>query len=134
LRGVDVHCWRLDNGGFADEVVNPMGLFGLLKRPAHAKKSPPVVVMRELPSPKPAEKIPPPPSADELRQHLFDAIATGDEAKVTDLCRMHRQFIAEYAPTWMIVPDSLKENPAAADWYARGFSLLAQLCRDEAGR
>jgi hypothetical protein len=106
-----------------------MGLFDLLKRPKPAHKSP-VVVMRELPSPKPAEKAPPPPTSDELRQRLFDAIATGDEIRLAELCRSHRQFIAEYASTWMIVPESLKENPAAAEWYTRGLSRLTQLCND----
>lgn len=111
-----------------------MGLFDLLKRPAPAKKPPHVVVMRELPSPKAAEKAPPPTTAEELRQQLLQAVATGDEARLTDLCRTHRDFILESASTWLIVPDTLKDNPAATDWYVRGISQLTQLCRNEIER
>jgi hypothetical protein len=60
---------------------------------------------------------------------LFDAIARGDEARVTELCRMHRQFVQDYAPSWLIVPDSLRANPVAAKWYGRGLrTVLQQFC------
>jgi hypothetical protein len=60
---------------------------------------------------------------------LFDAIAQGDEARVTELCRKYRQFVQDFAPGWLIVPDSLRENSAAAKWYGRGLrQLLQQLC------
>jgi hypothetical protein len=106
-----------------------MGLFNLRKRAkSTASAATPVVVMRDLPSPRPVAPPPPPPTSAELRQKLFDAIASGDEARVSDLCREHRDFIHEYAEGWMIVPDSLRANPAAADWYTRGLQQLTRLC------
>jgi hypothetical protein len=108
-----------------------MGLFSLLKRPKPPRVAPRAVVMRELPSPKsPAQLMPiapPPPTPAELRRQLFDAIAKGDEARLATLCREHRTFINEYAPTWMIVPESLRTNPAAAEWYAQGLQQLTRL-------
>ena len=105
-----------------------MSLLNLLKR--HRTAAPPEVapVMRELPAPTEAPPVPLPPSPAELRQKLFDAIARGDEENLTTLCREHREHIQEYAPTWMIVPDGLRANPAAAEWYVRGLSQLTRLC------
>jgi hypothetical protein len=106
-----------------------MSLFNLLKRPRSAKPLEGEPVMRELPvPPTEAPPAPLPPSPDELRQKLFDAIATRDEAHLTALCQEHREFIREYAPTWMIVPDGLRANPAAAEWYTRGLRQLTTLC------
>src|SRR5688572_16696279 len=106
-----------------------MALFNLRKRvKSTAPAATPVVVMRDLPSPRTAEPPPAPPTSAELRQKLFDAIATGDESRVTELCREHRDFINEYAPAWMIVPDGLRANPAAAEWYTRGLQQLTRLC------
>src|SRR5829696_9174713 len=106
-----------------------MSLLNLLKRhrkPAPAEAAP---VMRELPAPPTeAPPVPLPPSPAELRQKLFDAIARGDEENLTSLCREHREHIQEYAPTWMIVPDGLRANPAATEWYVRGLTQLTRLC------
>jgi hypothetical protein len=108
-----------------------MSLFGLIKRQKYDDvKLPSTPVLRELPD---AESTPPPaaagPSSSELRQLLFDAIAKGDETRITELCREHRQFVQDYAPRWLIVPDSLRANPAAAKWYGRGLrQVLQQFC------
>jgi hypothetical protein len=60
---------------------------------------------------------------------VFDAIARGDEARVTELCHEHRRFVQDYAPRWLIVPESLRANAAAAKWYGRGLRpVLQQLC------
>ena len=109
-----------------------MSLFGLIKREKHDDvKLPSTPVLRELSGP-PVEPPPPPadgPTSAQLRQMLFDAIAKGDEAGVTELCRKHRQFVQDYAPSWLIVPDSLRANPAAAKWYGRGLrQVLNQFC------
>ena len=124
-----------------------MGLFDLFKRsrksPADAMKAP---VLRSLPAP--AERVAPqaeasapvepeapqPPSAIELRIMLFDAIATGDEEKLAQLCRDHHDFLLEYADTWSIVPDALRENPAAARWYGQGFHVIARFCAEKFDR
>ena len=109
-----------------------MSLFGLIKREKHDDvKLPSTPVLRELaaeqPPSQPASEAG--PSSVELRQLLFDAIARGDEARITELCRKHRQFIQDYAPSWLIVPDSLRSNPAAAKWYGRGLRhVLNQFC------
>jgi hypothetical protein len=107
-----------------------MSLFGLIKRSKPDGNVPPTPVLRELldaqPTPPDVETT---PSSAELRQLLFDAIARGDEARVTELCREHRRFVQDYAPMWLIVPDSLRANPAAAKWYGRGLrQLLQQFC------
>jgi hypothetical protein len=99
-----------------------MSLFGLIKRQKYDDvKLPSTPILRELsdevPAASPADAG---PSSSELRQLLFDAIARGDETRVTELCREHRQFVQDYAPTWLIVPDSLRANPASAKWYGRG--------------
>ena len=106
-----------------------MSLLNLLKRHRKAAPAEAAPVMRELPAPATeAPPVPLPPSPAELRQKLFDAIARGDEENLTTLCREHREHIQEYASTWMIVPDGLRANPAAAEWYVRGLSQLTRLC------
>jgi hypothetical protein len=109
-----------------------MSLFGLIRRARDDDKLPSTPVLRELPAAEPlaaAPVAPAPPTSSELRQMLFDAIANGDEARLTTLCREHRKFVQDYAPAWLIVPDSLRANPAAAKWYTRGLrQLLQRLC------
>ena len=108
-----------------------MSLFGLIKREKHDDvKLPSTPLLRELPD---GQRTPPTaaagPSSAELRQELFDAIAKGDEARLTELCREHRRFVQDYAPAWLIVPDSLRGNSAAAKWYGRGLrQVLQQFC------
>ena len=77
-----------------------MSLFGLLKRggKSHASHVIEAPVVRELPAPAVEPSAPmaspqPPPSAAELRQMLFDAIARRDERRLTALCREHRASI-----------------------------------------
>ena len=106
-----------------------MSLLNMLKRHRPAKPAESTPIMRELPpAPTEAPPAPLPPSPAELRQKLFDAIAKGDEEHLTTLCRQHREHIQEYAPTWLIVPDGLRANPVAAEWYTRGLQQLTQLC------
>ena len=108
-----------------------MSLFGLIKRQKYDDvKLPSTPVLRELPSdPPPPSPVADGPSSTDLRQMLFDAIAKGDEAQVTELCRKHRRFVQDYAPSWLIVPESLRANPAAAKWYGRGLrQVLNQFC------
>ncbi len=111
-----------------------MGLLDLFKRsrksPAEALAKP---VLRELPAPPALDPpTPQPPSAAELRIMLFDAIATGDEEKLARLCRDHHNSLLDYLETWSIVPDTLKDNAVAADWYAEGIRAIARFC-DEKG-
>src|SRR3954463_5058743 len=113
-----------------------MGLLSLLRR---SKSNPTTIepVMRELPAPAeaplettapPPEIVPQPPSPSELRQQLFAAIVAGDDDRLSTLCDEHRELIREHAPAWSVVPDVLRANPAAADWYARGLQLLTRVC------
>ena len=87
-----------------------------------------LVAERGLPLP----EIPEPAdlSADELLQLLFDTLAEGDYSLLEARCRDHKSTIAEHLPTWLIVPDSLCANPAAARWYKRGIKHFARVCQD----
>jgi hypothetical protein len=108
-----------------------MSLFGLIKRGKYDDvKLPSTPVLREISGQQPtSESAASAPSSSELRQMLFDAIAKGDEARVTELCREHRQFVQDYAPAWLIVPESLRANADAAKWYGRGLrQVLQQFC------
>jgi hypothetical protein len=102
-----------------------MSLFGLIKR---AKPAPPPgqatiePVMRELPPP-PALTTP-----EDVRRMLFEAVAERDEARLAELCRDHRATIDQYLPEWEAIPDALRANPVAAEWYARGLDLLRRFC------
>jgi hypothetical protein len=109
-----------------------MSLFGLIKRPKSATARVATVatpVMRELPvaaePPAPA-LAPAEPSSDEVRQLLFDAIASGDEARLDEICRDHRDAIERHIEEWRIVPDALCGNAEVAEWYSRGIHLLTQ--------
>src|SRR4051812_17248326 len=109
-----------------------MGLLSLLKR---TKLKPAVAepVMRELPAPTEAtaavpEIVAQPPTPTEVRQQLFAAIVAGDDQRLSTLCQEHREIIREHAPVWSAVPDGLRANPAAAEWYERGLQLLMRTC------
>jgi hypothetical protein len=112
-----------------------MGLLSLLKR---TKSAPAVVepVMRELPAP--VETAPPLPAPEivperlspaEVQQQLFAAIVAGDDELLSTLCHEHRDVIRDNAPAWSVVPDGLRANPAAAEWYERGLHLLLGVCQ-----
>ncbi len=86
--------------------------------------------------PAPVEAAPespaaPPPDPAELRRMLFDAVATGDEEKLSRLCRAHHNFLIESADTWSIVPDALSANPDAARWYGEGLQAIARFCAEQ---
>ena len=107
-----------------------MSLFGLIKRPKSATRAVPATpVMRELPA-EPAAVTPPQPgpSPTDIRQLLFDAIASGDESRLHWLCQEHRETIDRHAGEWMSAPDVLRTNPDAAEWYSRGVRLMMQFC------
>ena len=109
-----------------------MGLLSLLKR-SKSKPADIKPVMRELPAPTESEPpapevLPQPPSPTEVRQQLFAAIVAGDDHRLSTLCEAHREIIREHAPAWSAVPDGLRANPAAAEWYARGLQLLLRAC------
>jgi hypothetical protein len=106
-----------------------MRLFDLIKRPSRSAAGAQLPVKRELPAPQdtPEEVAVTSKSAEDVRQLLFDAIAGGDEARVIELCREHAALIAQHGPIWAIPPVELSENPAAADWYARGLRDLLNI-------
>ena len=115
-----------------------MSLFGLLKRSKSAPDNIITPILRDLPPPpdlsldleETADPVIVPVSPDQVRQMLFDAIATGDEVRLKRLCEEHKDYIREYADTWMIVPDSLMANPAAAEWYKQGLQQLTRFVSD----
>ena len=110
-----------------------MSLFGLIKRPKSATIAAPAgavaaPVMRELPPAAVGAAVPRPPAeptSDEVRQLLFDALASGDERRLEEIRRDHREAIERHIDEWMIVPDALCDNAEVAEWYTRGVRLLA---------
>jgi len=108
-----------------------MRLLDLLKRRKPAgMPTTATPVMRELP-PGPGAALPGPSSAA-LRHMLFDAVAKGDEPRLQRLCREYRPVIQQCLAEWLIVPESIRANAAAAEWYQRGLKQLAELAAEDA--
>jgi hypothetical protein len=114
-----------------------MALFGLIRNKTKSD-TPTLPVMRELPPP-PQEVDAAPvaatpsedpllPTSDELLQMLFSAIVDHDEPRLAALCNDYHDFVMEYSNTWLIPPDSFRDNPAAAEWYSHGIQQIIRTC------
>ena len=110
-----------------------MNFFGLFRRSPEprpqTRSSAPLPALPE-PAAAPGE---PPPSPDHVRRLLFDAVATGDERRLEDLCREHRDVILRSGPAWLEVPQAFRASPEAYEWYGNGLRALARYCADKVG-
>ena len=105
-----------------------MPLFGLKKRPKAPAELIENPVVRELPTPTDEAESVEVLGSEQLLQLLFDAISAGDDERLSTLCEAHRGTISEHVDTWRIIPDALRANPAAAEWYVQGVERLTRHC------
>jgi len=68
------------------------------------------------------------PGPEELRQMLFDAVASGDERRLERLCEEHRNVILTHAANWLEVPAAFRASPEVYEWYGSGLRAIAQFC------
>ena len=112
-----------------------MTLFGWFRKSAH----PPAAL---VPQPAPLEPAPvvpdpatglpaPTPSVESVRRLLFDAIATGDEERLTTLCSEYRELILAGGAAWLEVPDSFRSSAEAYGWYQQGLRAIAKFCSEK---
>ena len=66
-----------------------------------------------------------PPTSDELRQQLFDAVAAGDQALLAKLCADHEAAVLAAFPAWQRVPAEFR-TPDKLPWYGPGLIAVAQ--------
>lgn len=74
-----------------------------------------------------------PADPEELRTHLFDAVASGDLQRAERLCRDHRDVVIAQFPAWQTVPAPLRSEPAALQRYGQGLIGVAQLFAERLG-
>jgi tetratricopeptide (TPR) repeat protein len=63
---------------------------------------------------------------DRLRELLFEAAAAGEQAKLLQLCKLHRGLITEHFPTWQKVPDDVRADPVRTQRLANGLIAVAE--------
>ena len=71
------------------------------------------------------------PTSDELRRLLFDAATSDDPQELESVCRDHAQGILEHVSAWMRVPDELRSNPEACEWYRSGMLAITRMCSEK---
>lgn len=86
------------------------------------------------PAPRPVPTLPPapPPTPQEIRRLLFDAVASGDESRLHALCKEHEDLIVQHADVWLDVPPEFRTSPALRDWYANGLRAIREYCAERA--
>lgn len=62
-----------------------------------------------------------------LRELVFDAVASGDLARVEAVCREHREAILDEFPRWQTVPPEIRGVPQAMQRYANGLITTARM-------
>jgi tetratricopeptide (TPR) repeat protein len=68
-----------------------------------------------------------------LRDLVFDAVATGDLARVEALCREHHDAILDEFPTWQTVPPEIRGEPQGMQRYANGLITTARMFAERFG-
>lgn len=66
-----------------------------------------------------------PVGSESLRDALFTAVAAGDDARLSDLCRQHRAAIVERFAEWQKVPPEVRSDSARIPVYAQGLIGVA---------
>jgi hypothetical protein len=114
-----------------------MDLFRFLKRQIRASVPPPQPIQpaevarnasNAAATPDPA----PPPTSDEIRRLLFDAVASGDESRLHDLCKEHHDLIVRHGEAWLEVPPEFRTSPQLQGWYANGLRAIRDYCAQKA--
>ena len=123
-----------------------MDLFGFLRRfhsptatPVPRSEAPADVlqpqekteVARENPDAAPQPGVLPSPSTPrEIRRLLFDAVTTGDEARLHALCKEHEALIVQNQAAWLEVPPEFRTSPELYEWYGNGLRAIRQFCAE----
>jgi hypothetical protein len=68
-----------------------------------------------------------------VRRLLFDAVASGDEARVESLCEEHKDLILNHSAAWLDVPAEFRASPEVYEWYGNGLRAIAKFCADRLG-
>lgn len=74
-----------------------------------------------------------PVAPEQVRRLLFDAVASGDEGKLEELCREHKELILEYGADWLTIPPEFRSNPGLSDWYSDGLHAISRFCAEKLG-
>jgi hypothetical protein len=106
-----------------------MGLFGFRKRSRPEPAQEPVLIELRIPRVNEPELTP-----QQLRQELFDAVSSGDEDRLTCLCKSHEKSIFEQGMIWSKVPAEIRGSPALLRWYGNGLKAVARYCADRLGK
>src|SRR5688572_26342691 len=70
---------------------------------------------------------------EQLRALLFEAARAGDLRRVEALCRKNRSLVAESFPVWQKLPESIRNDPAAAGEYVGGMVAVARVFAERLG-
>jgi tetratricopeptide (TPR) repeat protein len=66
-----------------------------------------------------------PPTSEQLRQQLFDAVAEHNDALLASLCAEHEAAVLAAFPGWQRVPPEFR-SPDKLSWYGPGLIAVAQ--------
>jgi hypothetical protein len=77
---------------------------------------------------------PKPPAPHDLRRLIFAAAASNDSERLAKIFRENPDGAVEHAVDWMKVPDELRPNPAAVQWYREGLRAVALYCAERLNR
>ncbi len=69
---------------------------------------------------------PAPTSPEAVRELLFDAVQSQNDAALIRLCAEHEALLLEHHPAWLTVPESVREEPTQLQRYAQGLIGIAQ--------
>ena len=69
----------------------------------------------------------------QVRRLIFAAVASGDEGKLEDLCREHKELILDYGADWLTIPAEFRSNPDLSDWYSNGLHAISRYCAEKLG-
>ena len=70
---------------------------------------------------------------ERLRDLLFDAAGRGEQARVVELCRAHREAILRHIRAWQKVPEHLRGDAAAVQRWGHGLISVAMAFDRELG-
>ena len=107
------------------------------RRPATGVGQPPEPAPVNTPHPEAPSAGPPRQNRltpEQVRQLLFDAVATGDEGKLDALCDEHKDVILQHGQGWLEVPAKFQSSPQISEWYGRGLQAIARYCAEKLNR